>query len=184
MLVRHLYSAFIAVCFFSCNVPLPVWAGEEPTREELQSLIEAAEGRIADVDQRLDALDQERNQLQGEARKAHREQFEVRQRVMEEDEAIQQLVARLETLQLESRQVQEELAGLMSEHPDYVEQRTIQGQGMERARAIRREELELANVRVAIQQKLFALRRELADLMEEGEPDAAPEDATPPVEDL
>lgn len=144
----------------------------EPGRsqiEELESQILDARERIARIDSRLEHFEKEQAAMRDQAREAHREQFSVRQRVMDEDKTIQELLDRLDVLQQETTEVQQELARLMSEHPDYVEQRNIQTAAVQHAGEAHRETLRLANERVAVQLELQALERKLAEMTEAGE---------------
>lgn len=176
MLFRHVYSiAFLMVLLWA--FPGGSRAGETqvvkplPTAGELEELIRAAQGQLAQIDSQTAALADEEKGLMVQARDAQREQYEVRKRILESDEESQKMVQRIETMQRDLRDLQEALAQRMAERPDYAAPIARQTAAIERTDAIQKETMELANDRVRIQLELQALEKQRAGMAG----DAAPE---------
>lgn len=133
-----------------------------PATGELDDRIAAARGRIAQVDDRMAALEDEERTLMAQVRAGQREQFSVRQQILDGDKGLQELVQQIEALQVEQQALKESLAQRLAEQPDYAAHQARQTAAIERSGAIQRETMELANDRVRAQLELQALERQRA----------------------
>ncbi|MDD2239275.1 MAG: hypothetical protein PHO14_05480 [Kiritimatiellae bacterium] len=142
-----------------------------PTAEELEEQIHEARNRVERIDSQMAVLDDEKKGLMTQAREAQREQFELRQHLLDTDEELREMVEQIEAMQRDLHAQQEALAQRMSEHTNYVAFTSRQTVVVGRSSEIRRETMKLANDRVRVQLELQALEKKQADMAE----DAAPE---------
>ena len=131
---------------------------------KLTESVREARSRIDRIDSRMAALEDEEKTLMAELREGQRGQFDVRQQILKGDEKLQELARKIETLQGELNVLKEALAQRMTEHPDYAAQHARQTAAIERAGAIQRETMALANDRVRIQLELQALEKQLTEV--------------------
>ncbi len=142
-----------------------------PTAEELGEQIIEARDRIERIDSQMAALDDEEKGLMAQAREAHREQFELRQHLLDTDEELRGMVEQIEATQRELHAQQEALAKRMAEHTNHVAFTTRQTVVIGRLSEIRRETMKLANDRVRVQLELQALEKQWASVAEDAVPE-------------
>lgn len=177
-----------AVCL--CGTVLPGRGMEGAAGESAgpgAATVDSVQRRLAEVRDRLDQIDRRQGVLEEEGqgvqtqlRDAHREQYTLRQQLLESDAEALELAQRIETLQKEMHDAQEALAQRLATLPEQVETQARQTAALDRVRANQRESLELANERVQLQLEQRALEEKLAAPAADTLPEAAV-GGTPPA---
>jgi chromosome segregation ATPase len=188
MLFRRVYSVvFLAVligAFPFVSLANETRTGESmPTAGELEEQIREARSRVERIDSQMAALEDEEKGLMTQAREAQREQFELRQHLLDTDEELRGMVEQVEAMQRDLHAQQEVLAQRMAEHTNYVAFTTRQTAVIGRSREIRRETMQLANDRVRVQLELQALEKQWAGVAEDAAPEPEGEGTTLSAED-
>lgn len=188
MLFRHVYSvAFLTVllCAFSVESRADENQPQEPlpAASELQELIRDSRSQIEQIDAQAAALEEEEKALMTQTREAQREQFNLRQTLLESDDDLRGMMEQIEATQRDLHSQQEALGKRMVEHTNYTQLIARQTTAIERSGAIQREAMELANDRVRIQLELKELESQLAGMAEDDVPEPEGADTTLSAED-
>ena len=179
---------FAAVCLCGTVIPGQGMEGaagestgsEQATIDSVQRRLAEVRDRLGEIDLRQGALEEVGQGVQEQLRNAHREQYTLRQQLLESDAEARELAQRIESLQQEMHAAQEALAQRLATLPEQVETQARQTAALDSLRANQREGLELSGERVQLQLEQRALEEQLAALAADTLPEAA-RGGTPPA---